>query len=346
MKIEILCRDGSPLQVTEKSIFGEDGRMGVGGAELALLTMCKGWHDRGDEVILYNDPKVPNGSCFEQRPVSAYSPQSDRDVIINFRSPSPDKIASSKGLKVWWSCDQFTIDNYSAFAPMMQKIVVISPFHDHYFRTHYGIQNSIVIDLPVRIWEYDNELEKGIERVPKRCIFTSMPDRGLYELAPLWRRIVDAVPEAHLVVTSDQRLWGEGLSPEHTYPYRAAFGGLPSVTYHGAVNRRHLVQLQLEAELHLYTCIYEELFCIAVAESQVAGAYPITSGVGSLSTTNMGKIIEHMPTDYRFMDAFVECAVSMLNGDIKEQSSALQQKARERFSLENILEQWDERIFK
>ena len=41
MKIEILCRDGSPLGVTEKSINGDDGRLGVGGAELALLTLCK-----------------------------------------------------------------------------------------------------------------------------------------------------------------------------------------------------------------------------------------------------------------------------------------------------------------
>ena len=39
--IHVLANDGSPLGVTEKSIFGEDGRVGVGGAELALLTMCR-----------------------------------------------------------------------------------------------------------------------------------------------------------------------------------------------------------------------------------------------------------------------------------------------------------------
>ena len=43
--------------------------------------------------------------------------------------------------------------------------------------------------------------------------------------------------------------------------------------------------------------LLHELFCIAVAESQVAGAFPVTSDVGSLGTTNMGRVIHGHPSD-------------------------------------------------
>jgi len=72
MIIDIITNDGSPLEVTESSITGEDGRKGVGGAELALLTMCRAWHEAGHDVTLYNNPK--NGeSIFKQRKIEEFN---------------------------------------------------------------------------------------------------------------------------------------------------------------------------------------------------------------------------------------------------------------------------------
>ena len=56
MKIAILANDGSPLGVTMKSVYGDDGRVGIGGGELALLTNCETLHNTGYEVVLFNDP--------------------------------------------------------------------------------------------------------------------------------------------------------------------------------------------------------------------------------------------------------------------------------------------------
>ena len=36
--VHIITNDGSPIGVSEASIYGQDGRYGCGGAELALLT--------------------------------------------------------------------------------------------------------------------------------------------------------------------------------------------------------------------------------------------------------------------------------------------------------------------
>ena len=280
-KIHVLCRDGSPLGVTEESLSGQDGRLGVGGAELALLTMCSTWQYYGNQVTLYNDPKEMGKSSFQQLPRSSFNPSEDRDILIVFRSPNP-LAGASKGKKIWWSCDSHTIDDYRAFRSQVDKVVCISKHHANYFQEHYGITDAIPIDLPVRTWEYPKKTKK----IPKRCIFTSMPDRGLMQLQKVWHRIQEAVPEASLVITSDWRLWTERATIQQTSGYRQAFSAQKNVTYHGAVKRHELIKIQQEAEVHLYPCIFEEQFCISVAESQVAGAYPITSNMGALKTTN------------------------------------------------------------
>src|SRR4030042_2068724 len=132
MKIEILCSDGSPLGVTEGTIWGDRFRVGLGGAELALLTMCGLWHDAGHEVVLYNNPWTQGDSRFDQRPTASFNPNDSRDVLIVFRSPN-DRAIPAKGLRVWWSCDQYTVGNFKHFSSFMDKIVCISPFHANYF---------------------------------------------------------------------------------------------------------------------------------------------------------------------------------------------------------------------
>lgn len=103
----------------------------------------------------------------------------------------------------------------------------------------------------------------------------------------------------------------------------------------------------MEADLHLYTNIYDELFCISVAESQVAGAYPITSNVGALSTTNMGMSIHGNPQDASWQNVFVQKVVEMLNDTegLKKKQEWVREVAMKRFSLENILSQWDSKVF-
>lgn len=340
-KIHILARDGSPLGVTEKTLRGEDGRLGVGGAELAILTLCSAWQFFGNDVTFYNDPKEIGASSFRQLPVADFDPNEDRDILIIFRSPNP--LASvSKGKKIWFSCDSYTIDDFRAFRSQVEKVVCISPHHANYFKQMYGIMDAIPIDLPVRTWEYQTPVEK----ISKRCIFTSIPDRGVMELQPAWARIVGEVPDATLVITSDWRLWVDWASEEQIRNYKLTYARLPNVTYRGAVKRSELVQIQQEAELHLYPCIFEEQFCISVAESQVAGVFPITSDSGALKTTNMGLILNGNAQDSHWQDLFVSKAIELLTDPkLKGKQEWIREVARKRFSIEKILNTWEEKVF-
>lgn len=343
MRIDLICNDGSPIGVSEMSIDGSDGRYGVGGAELALLTLCRGWHDAGHDVTLYNSPDRYDGSEFGQRGIDDFRPNADRDVVIVFRSPNHRLTHDTKGLKVWWSCDQYTIGEFKTLSEQVDKIVTISPHHAEYFKNVYGIENTITIDLPVRIWEYD----LGTKKVPYKCIFNSIPLRGIIQLAPIWKKVVSKVPEASLVITSDERLWNRTLSPEINMKYQIKMSSAPNVTYLGAINRKELIKHELESQLHLYPCVYEELFCISVAETQIAGAYPITSDCGAVKTTNMGKIFPGNANDAKWQDEFVDYAVSLLNDQdaLREMAKKVQEDALERFSLDNILEQWETKVF-
>ena len=251
--------------------------------------MCEEWHKRGDEVVLYNNPMTPNGSPFEQRKINDFDPNESRDVLITFRAPNPRSI-SAKGLRVFWSCDQYTTGDFKQFAPYMHKIVGISPFHQRYFQDIYQIKNMIVIDLPVRIQDILDAPAQ--ERVPNRLIFTSVPDRGLKNLWRYWPQIKKRCPDATLVITSDYRLWGAGeLNGDH----RISWMHMDGVAFLGAIPRRTLIQEELKADVQAYPCTYDELFCISNAEAQCAGIYPVTSDMGALATTNMGRIVPGNP---------------------------------------------------
>lgn len=337
--IDCLCNDGSPLGIVPSDIYGEGDRIGVGGAELALLTMCEAWAKAGHSVRLYNSPRKHEPSLFEQYPVDTFLPHEQRDILIIFRSPN-HRIAHANGKKIWWSCDQYTVGSFEKFSGRVDKIVTISPFHAQYFKDTYGIEGTVTIDLPVRIEDYANSPENARMKIPNRMIFCSVPDRGLAVLAQAYPRIKQEVPDASLVITSDYRLWG--LPDARNEQFIRRFMGMDGVKFLGALPRKQMVDEQMKAQVQAYPCTYEELFAIANAECQVAGALPVTTTVGALRTTNMGIQVEGDPTNPHWVKSFSDAVINTLKDkELPEKRFELRQKAIERFSLERILKEWD-----
>lgn len=335
MKIDVICNDGSPLGTHLRDLYGDDNRVGVGGAELALHTMCEAWHKQGYSVRLYNNPTHPHGSPYEQYSVNMFDPNDNRDILIIFRSPN-HRITNAKGLKIWWSTDQYTIGNFRDFAKQVDKIITISNFHSNYFLERYGIENTITIDLPVRTSDYTNYVEK----VPNRLIFCSVPDRGLDELAQIYPMIKKEIPELSLTITSDYRLWG--VPNARNERFISKFLGMDGVKFMGAIKRKEMVKEQLLAQVQAYPCTYEELFCYSVAECQIAGAYPITSIIGALQTTNMGTQIGGDVHGREWKNLFAEKVIeTLLDKALPEKQNDVIQMARSRFSLDKILDKWE-----
>lgn len=341
-RIDLVVNDGSPLGVTMKTLWGQDGQIGCGGSEYLLLTLCEEWTKRGDIVRLYNDPREMSVSSFEQLPLSAYNPGDNRDVLINFRSPNPRTIVTNNCLKVWLSTDQFSMGDYAAFAPHVDKIVGISQRHAQFFKDTYNIQNMIVIDIPVRVQDFD---AVQVEKIPNRIIFTSVPARGLDNLLRVYPIIQRAIPDVSLMITSDYRLWGVPPSNEH---FRVKWINKSNVNYAGAMPRQQYVEELLKAQILLFPCCYDELFCVSVSEAQYAGAYPITSNMGALPTTNMGTVLGVDANNPANDKLFADEVIHLLSNpdELKNKQGLVQQMAKERFDPKRILAEWDEKIFK
>lgn len=346
MKLDILANDGSPLQTHLADVYGESGRIGLGGAELALHTMCEAWHNAGHEVRLYNNPLHQGLSPYRQYSIDSFSPHDNRDALIIFRSPN-HRITKARGKKIWWSTDQYTVGSFRDFAQQVDSIVTISQFHREHFARAYEIRETHIIDLPVRVQDYVQDVNNPnvpvsqFEKVPNRLIFCSVPDRGLEILANCYGAIREEIPDISLVVTSDYRLWGVDGARNERFVQR--FLGMDGVKFLGAIPRREMVQEQMKAQIQSYPCTYDELFCYSVAECQIAGALPITSDIGALSTTNMGVLISGNPQDRLWHKAFVDMIIQHLKSpELPKIQAEVQQKALKRFSLPNIMKQWDE----
>lgn len=340
MRIDVLANDGSPLGVTERTIWGDSHRVGTGGAEMGILTLCAEWTKVGYEVCFYNDPWEYNASSFEQRKISDFHPNDERDILIVLRSPNARAIPA-KGLKVWFSMDQQTVGNFAEFAKFMDKIVCISPYHAKYFRQIYNITNTTIIDLPVRLGDFDG---LKFDRVKNSLIFTSVPARGLENMLRVYKILKQEKPEVSMVITSDYRLWGSGAGNEQ---FRIKWMHQNDVRYLGAIPRGQLLEEQLKADLLVYPGNYDELFCISVAEAQCAGVYPVTSSIGALETTNMGKLLfvdaNNPACDRLYVDTVLELLSDRNRLEVLRAENKV--RAKMRFAPEKILETWDKEVF-
>lgn len=347
-KLDVLVCSGSPDGVNPDEIEIK----GMGGAELALVTWAEIMGKRGHEIRIFNDPRVENGHKLFGNvwylPKSHFNPSEERDCLVEFRGPIHTHIhgrpPNTKKI-IGWSCDQYSYGDYRAWYSVMDEIVLISPFHkqDHLARYGEYAKRGLPLDLGVRTWEYSPNPKK----IKGQTIFCSVPDRGLMILLEYWPEIKERYPELTLMVTSDYTLWGS--DNPNNIEYRLKSVSMKDVEFYGKVKRSELVQLQQESELQLYPCIYDENFCIATAECQVAGAIPITSNVGALATTNfMGAQINGMPTSNGvFRSEFIATIGKFVNfpeGEKETLTEKCIEQSRIRFDWDRICAEWEKLI--
>lgn len=338
MKIHFLCNDGSPIGVTPDDIETR----GVGGAELALLSLAEEFAEQGHQVSIYNDPKPyvgPSQVVFKR--VDDFDLGEADRILVTFRSPNKRVPAANAVKKLWWSTDQYTVGDFAVFSRFVDHVITISQHHTRYLLEKYRIpaEKMTAIDLGVRLSEY----EQDIPKIRNRLIFCSIPDRGLMQLHAAWALIVKEIPDATLVITSDYRLWG--LDTPNNHMHRLVWTDfLDSVQFRGRVKRSELVRFQLESEILAYPCVYDELFCVSVAECQVAGAYPVTSGFGALPTTNQfGTIISGVPTSPDFISEFCHEIIKRLTDErplLESDAREMKKLAAARFAWSHIYAEW------
>lgn len=111
----------------------------------------------------------------------------------------------------------------------------------------------------------EDEIYPG-KKVPKQCLYSSSPDRGLNTLEQIWPSIVDNHPDAQLYVS-----YGANI-------------GTPNTTC-GEFSEDEMNELYRTSDIWLHPCSGGELYGISGIKAQAAGAIPVYFPTMALAET-------------------------------------------------------------
>jgi len=156
----------------------------------------------------------------------------------------------------------------------------------------------------------------------KTFIYTSIPYKGLELLPKIIPLIHKKHPDAKFKIFSSMSLYGK-LDDPYLELYNE-LESLSNVEYSSAINQEELVDHYRDAAFFIHPNIWEETFCVSMAEAMRSGCYPIITNIGALpevATTECSSIVSidgtrttkgYEVTD-KFINNFAKCCVDALD---------------------------------
>ena len=160
------------------------------------------------------------------------------------------------------------------------------------------------------------------ENKTKTFIHTSIPYKGLELMPAIIRRIHQVHPDAKFKIFSSMSLYGP-LNDPYLELYDE-LKKLPNVEYSSAVDQAELVEHYQDAAFFIHPNIWEETFCVSMAEAMKSGCYPIITNIGALSEVAGENFSSVVPIDGnrtsqkyevsdKFINTFAEVCCTALN---------------------------------
>ena len=209
---------------------------------------------------------------------------------------------SNKQYKILWAhdnCDQPQLARLPELVSQIDLIVCVSKWEkEQYIKYNRAPEEKIVV-IPNGVADIFNlKTPKS-----KTAIYFSGPHKGIAPLPKIWKQVIKNHPDAKLKVFSSHNLYGEQYEqhfkiPEHLEAIEE-LKSLPGVEYSPCVDREDLLPHIQDAAFFVHPNVWEETFCVSMAEAMVCGCYPITSDIGALSeiSFNRGKYIPMLGTN-------------------------------------------------
>jgi len=193
---------------------------------------------------------------------------------------------STKRYKIIWAhdnCDQFVHHNLPEVINEIDLIVCPSTWAKNQFvRFNRAPENKIVV-IPNGV---DPMFAPPLNRKSKTAIFFSAPHKGIVPLPEIWKRVISKHPDANLKVFSSMDLYGNCKNHDHEdgFMMRAIeeLKSLPNVLYSPCIDRNDLVEHVKDAAFFVHPNVWEETFCVSMAEAMASGCFPIVSDIGAL----------------------------------------------------------------
>ena len=290
---------------------------------------------------------------------------------VDVKRTTHEIIQSNKQYKIIWAhdnCDQAGHRDLPQHIDKIDGIVCVSNWEREQFIKYNRAPAEKLYVIPNGIHEM---FQPSGKPKSKTCIFFSAPHKGIKPLVPIWKEVIQHHPDAKLKVFSSMSLYGaiqpgegenetittdKGLEPSPFIPVYKELQELPGVEYSPCINREELLQHIQDAAFYIHPNVWEETFCVSLAEAMACGCFPITTDMGALPETSngMGKYIpmsgQNTPrgwiTDDTFHQNFAEEIIRALHyfdvarDEYNEVSQKISKFAIETYNWERVAEQW------
>jgi len=348
---------------------------GMAGSETWASYLAREFVKKGFQTTIYNDLLIEdkNGTLLD--PVMNEVGEKIGDVIyrdhknlqsdveygivdyfISSRSVDPLKmnIHSLRNFvmihDVWLSHDK----KFDIMTWRVDKYAYLSEWHKEFLMQHHGLISDKMF---LTANGQDFELYADVDRYEKKnqAVYSSSPDRGLYQLLKMMPLIRKEVPDFELIVAYGFYNWetmARSRNDLEGLRFIAEIKSLmeqPGVKYVGRVSKKELAEYEKESKVWLYPTWFSETFCITACAAGLAKCAIVGTDFAGLQTT-VGSSGVLLPPDglsrngeypQQYIDSFVKEAVTMLSD--KQYRLEWSEKAYNKmkmYSWDNIARGW------
>ena len=194
-------------------------------------------------------------------------------------------IQSNKQYKILWAhdnCDQPQFLRLPEIVSQIDKIVCVSNWEaEQYIKYNRAPADKITV---VHNGIADDFKPYG--KKSKTAIFFSAPHKGIAPLPKIWKQVIKNHPDAKLKVFSSYDLYGqdhvERIKLQEHFDAIEELKSLQGVEYSPCIDREELLPHIQDAAFFIHPNVWEETFCVSMAEAMACGCFPIVSDIGAL----------------------------------------------------------------
>jgi len=279
MKIAFVYTKGRPGSWADQTFDLQD----FGGSEGSMIRFAQEFVGLGHEVTIYTSGAKAQrhagvewhdfvgGICYDQT----------FDVVISVRFPVAFAAEAELGALFCTDPEIPELQRWVARGDI-NLVIVISEYQKRLFQSQHPIDEKLYLVSNAGV-VYADYVGKNISKVPGRCIYCSVADRGLEHLVSIWPKIRREVPWATLHITGGYSLWGLDI-PLQKQPVLRQMLALEGVTYLGVISREKLIEAQLQSQVLLLPGkeLSPEMCCMAAMECAAAGNVLIVGDIAAL----------------------------------------------------------------